>query len=120
MKPSAKTLRRVLIGLSVIVVVIGGISIVPLKRVNEFVYSEDVKGYWASLQDFVNKNGHYPTNDTEIGAFFKMSPKELQQASVEYLSPHDTNADEVVLWWKQKTIFGVRVGITESGIIVKQ
>ncbi|SRR5260221_232735 len=120
MKPSTKTLRLVLIGLGVTVLVIGGISIVPLKRVTEFVYSEDVKGYWASLQDFVNKNERYPTNGAEIGIFFKMSPKELQQAPVEYLAPHDTNADEVVLWWKQKTIFGVKVGITESGMVVKK
>ena len=113
-------MRRVLIGLGITVLVIGGICFAPLKRFTEFVYTEDVKGYWASLQDFVNKNERYPTNNTEIAAFFKMSPQELKKAPVEYLAPHDTNTDEVVLWWKHKTIFGVQVGITESGMIIKK
>jgi len=120
MKTPANNLRRLLIGWAFTVILLGSISIVPLKRAGEFVYSEDIKGYWASLQDFAHKNGRYPTNDTETGIFFKISPEELQQAPVEYLAPHDTNADEVVFWWKQKTIFGVKIGITKSGMIVKQ
>jgi|GEM_PF-2524310 len=120
MKKAAKNLRLMLIGLGITVLVIAAIGIVPLKRVTEFIYSEHVKGYWATLQEFVNKNGHYPKDDTEIGAFFHETPEQLKKEPVEYVAPHDTNTDEVVLWWKKKTVFGVRVGITESGNIVRQ
>jgi hypothetical protein len=117
MKSPAKTRRLVLIGLIIGVIALGSIIVVPLKRIGEFGRAESVKGYWASLQEFVKQNGRYPKDDAEIGAFFHTAP---EQEPVEYLAPHDTNADEVVLWWKQRTMFGVRVGITESGAIVKK
>ena len=116
MKPSRKTLRHVLVGLSVLLVVLVAIIVGPLKRLGEFGNAESVKGYWASLQDFVKQNGRYPKDDAEIGAFFHTA---ADKEPVEYVAPHDDSADEVVLWWKQKTMFGVRVGITESGTIVK-
>lgn len=120
MEPSAKTLRPWLIGLGVTVLVFAAIIAAPLKRVTEFCYAKDVKGYWATLQGFVNKNGRYPNGDAEISVFFHETPEQLKQEPVEYVAPHDTNAEEAVLWWKKKTIFGVKVGITESGMIIKK
>lgn len=120
MKLPTKNLRLFLIGLCMTVLVLSVISIIPLKKMTEFAYAEHVKGYWVSLQDFANKNGHYPKNDAEVGAFFHETSEQVKREPVEYVAPQDTNADEVVLWWKTKTMFGVRVGITESGTIVKQ
>jgi hypothetical protein len=117
MKPSARIRRLVLIGLGVVVLAIGGLMVVPLKRMGEFGCAESVKGYWASLQDFVKQNGRYPKDEAEIAAFFHTAP---DKEPVEYIAPHDDNTDEVVLWWKKNTIFGVKVGITESGMIVKK
>jgi hypothetical protein len=117
MKSPAKTRRLVLIGLSIGLLALGGMMVVPLKRISEFGRAESVKGYWASLQDFVKQNGRYPKGDAEIAAFFHTPP---EKEPVEYIAPHDDSADEVVLWWKQKTMFGVRIGITESGMIVKK
>jgi|SRR5688572_9146341 len=117
MTPSAKALRFVLVGLGILVVVLVVVIVGPLKRLGEFGRAEGCKGYWASLQDFVKQNGRYPKDDAEIAAFFHTLPG---KESVEYVAPHDDSADEVVLWWKQKTMFGVRVGVTESGVIVKR
>ena len=120
MKWPAKTRRFLLTGLVISVIAIGGLLVVNLERFGEFDRAEGVKGYWASLQEFMKQNGHYPKDDTEIGAFFHMTSEELKQAPVEYMAPHNTNADEVVLWCKPRTILGVRIGIAESGKIVKK
>lgn len=120
MKSPAKTPRRILIAWGVTVLVLGGMSIVPLKHVGEYFYAEDVKGYWATLQEFVEEKGRYPKDEAEIGAYYNVTLEQLKQEPVVYVPPHSTNADEVVLWWKKKTIFGVKVGITESGVIVKK
>jgi hypothetical protein len=117
MKPSRKSLRLALVGLIVLAVVLVAVIVGPIKRVGEFGRAESVKGYWASLQDFVKQNGHYPKGDAEIAAFFHTAP---EKEPVEYVAPHDDSADEVVLWWKQKTMFDVKVGVTESGMIVKR
>jgi hypothetical protein len=117
---SSKTFWKVLIGLAITVFVLGAISIIPLKQLNEFCYAENVKGCWASVQNFVNKNGRYPKDDAELGAFFHETPDQMRHERVEYIAPRDANADEVILWYKERTVFGVRVGITESGTIVKQ
>ncbi len=85
--------------------------------VEEFGRAESVKGYWASLQEFVKQQGRYPKDEAEIGAFFQTVPG---KDPVEYVAPHDASSDEVVLWWKQRTLFGVQVGVTESGRIVKK
>ena len=120
MKWPAKARRFLLIGLTICVLAIAGLLVVNLERFGEFDRAEGVKGYWASLQEFVKQNGHYPKGDAEIGAFFHMTPDELKHAPVEYVAPHGTNADEVVLWCRPRTIFGVRIGITESGKIVRK
>ena len=119
--PAKRSLRWLLsVGLGIVIVAMGGVVIAQLKHFNEFSQAEAVKGYWASLQDFEHKNGHYPKDDAEIGAFFHETQQEIKQAPVIYVAPHDTNVDEVIFWHRDKTIFGVRIGITESGSIVKQ
>ena len=120
MKTPGKTLRRVALGLGIALLVLGGISIYPLKRLSEFSCAETVKGYWASLQPFVQTNGRYPRDDAELGALFHETPVQLQNEPVVYLAPHDTNTDEIVLWLKHRSLFGAKIGITESGMIVKQ
>ena len=120
MKTHSKTLRRVALGLGIALLVLGGISIYPLKRLSEFSCAETVKGYWASLQPFVQTNDRYPRDDAELGALFHETPIQLQSEPVVYLAPHDTNTDEVVLWLKQRSLFGAKIGITESGVIIKQ
>lgn len=117
MKPSYKAPRLAAVGLGVLAVVLVAIIVGPLKRLGEFGCAESVKGYWGTLQDFVKQNGHYPKDEAEIGAFFHVTP---DKEPVQYVAPRYESADEVVLWWKQKTMFGVRVGITESGMIVKK
>lgn len=92
-------------------------TIGPLIRVIEFGYAEGCKGYWASLQEFVKQNGRYPKDEAEIGNFFKI---EAGKEPVEYIAPHDETTDEVILWWKEKSLLVRKVGITESGVIVKK
>ena len=89
----------------------------PVRKIGELGRAEAVKGYWASLQDFEKQNGRYPTNNAEIAQFFHT---ELGSEPVEYVPPQTRSDDDVVLWWKQKTIFRVQVGITKSGAIVKR
>jgi hypothetical protein len=88
-----------------------------VRKIGEFGRAEAVKGYWASLEEFENQNGRYPTNNAEIGAFFHATPG---SEPVEYVPPQQGGRDDVVLWWKQKTLFGVQVGITRSGTVVKR
>ena len=104
-------------GLIILLVVLVAIVVGPLRKLGEFGRAESCKGYWASLQDFVKEKGHYPKGDAEIASFFQIAP---EKEPVEYVVPRDDSTDEVVLWWRQKTMFGVRVGITESGTIVKR
>jgi hypothetical protein len=108
-----------LIWLAVAAVIIAAflIAIGPVRKIGEFGIAEAVKGYWASLQDFEKQNGRYPTNNAEIGAFFHTTPG---SEPVEYVPPQQGGSDDVVLWWKQKTLFGVQVGITRSGTVVKR
>jgi hypothetical protein len=117
MKLSAKTLRFVAVGLVIFLAVLVVIIVGPLRKLGEFGRAESCKGYWATLQDFVKQKGHYPKDDSEIAPFIQTAP---EKEPVEYVAPRDDAIDEVVLWWKQKTMFGVRVGITESGTIVKR
>ena len=115
-----KTVRRgILIGLIIglVVIVVSGLDF--LKCFGEFSDAESVKGYWASLREFEMKNGRFPTNDLEIADYFHDTLEQIRQEPVEYLAPQGTNEAQVVLWWKKKTLFGVRVGITKSGEIIK-
>ena len=93
------------------------VTIGPVRKVGEFGRAEAVKGYWASLQEFEKQKGRYPRDDAEIAAFFHTAPG---SEPVEYVPPQQSSPDEAVLWWKQKTMFGVQVGITKSGTIVKR
>ena len=93
------------------------IAIGPVRKIGEFGRAEAVKGYWASLQDFEKQKGRYPRDDAEIAAFFHTAPG---SEPVEYVPPQPSSGDEVILWWRQKTLFGVQVGITKSGTIVKR
>ena len=105
------------LGLAVIIIAAIGAAVGPVRKVSEFVRAEHVKGYWASLQEFEKQKGRYPKDNAEIAAFFHAA---ADSEPVEYVPPRDGSGDEVVLWWKDKTVFGVRVGITKSGLIVKQ
>ena len=80
--------------LGVALIVIAAMSVRPLERFGEFDRAESVKGYWASLQHFVEENGRYPKDDKEISAFFHTTS---EKEPVNYIPPQDTNADEVVL-----------------------
>jgi hypothetical protein len=92
-------------------------AIGPGRKLGEFSRAEAVKGYWASLQEFEKQKGRYPRDDAEIAAFFHTAPGAEQ---VEYVPPQQSSGDEVILWWRQKTLFGVQVGITKAGTIVKR
>ena len=105
------------LGLAAIIIAGIGVALGPVRKVGEFGRAESVKGYWASLQEFEKRKGRYPKDSAEIAAFFHTT---AGSEPVEYVSPRDGSGDEVILWWKDKTIFGVRVGITKSGVIVKQ
>jgi len=107
------------IGLALAAVAIATLLIIigPVRKIGEFGRAEAVKGYWASLQDFEKEKGRYPADDAEIAAFFHATPG---SEPVEYMPPRQSSGDEVILWWKEKTLFGVQVGITKSGTIVKR
>ena len=105
------------LGLAAIIIVAIGVAVGPVRKVGEFGRAEAVKGYWASLQEFEKQKGRYPKDNAEIAAFFHTT---ADSEPVEYLPPGHGTADEVILWWKDKTVFGVRVGITKSGVIVKK
>lgn len=104
-------------GLFIALIALVAFVVGPLRRTGEFAYAEGCKGYWRSLQDFVKQNGRYPRDEVEINAFFNTA---TDKEPVEYVAPHDDEADEVVLWWKEKSMFGARIGITESGTIIKK
>jgi hypothetical protein len=105
------------LGLAAVVIAAFLIAVGPVRKIGEFGRAEAVKGYWASLQDFEKQNGRYPIDNAEIAAFFHTKPG---SEPVEYVSPQQAGRDDVVLWWKQKTLFGVQVGITKSGTVVKR
>ena len=103
--------------LGIVTTILSGMLIFgPVRQFDEFAMAENVKGYWASLQDFERKNGRYPKDAAEINAFFHTS---TETEPVDYVPPQGTNDEEVILWWKKKTIFGSTVGITKGGMIVK-
>jgi hypothetical protein len=102
---------------AVSVVVAIGVAVGPVRKVGELGRAEAVKGYWASLQEFEKQKGRYPNDNAEIAAFFHTA---ADSEPVEYVPPSGGTGDEVILWWKDKTVFGVRVGITKSGEIVKK
>jgi len=105
------------LGLAAIIIAAIGVAVGPVRKIGEFGRAEAVKGYWASLQEFEKQKGRYPKDNAEITAFFRTRQ---DSESVEYVPPRDGSADDVILWWKDKTVFGVRVGITKSGPIVKK
>jgi len=106
--------------LAILIVALGCFAIIQFKQLTEFWNAEEAKGHWASIQNFVKVNGRYPKDEAEIGTFFHETPEELKQEPVEYIAPRDINGDQIILWCRNKTIFGVRIGVTESGTIVKQ
>jgi hypothetical protein len=109
------TIALLAITVSAVVAVL--IFVGPVRKISEFNRAERVKGYWASLQDFERKHGRYPKDNAEIAAFFHI---DAGSEPVVYVPPDEHSEDQVVLWWKQKTVFGVQVGITRSGTIVKR
>jgi hypothetical protein len=117
---TTKNRHLLLTGLGILVVVLGCTGIIFLKFFSEFRAAEEAEGHWAGIQNFVKVNGRYPKDEAEIGVFFHETPEELKQEPVTYMVPHGMNDDEVILWCKNKTIFGVRIGVTESGTIVKK
>lgn len=117
MKSNRKTSKIVTIGCSFVAVAGIALGLKILLQFEEFGRTEAVKGYWASLATFHNQFGRYPKDTAEISEFFK---NDADFAPVEYVKPLDDNADETILWWKDRTRFGVMIGITESGDIVKK
>jgi hypothetical protein len=117
MRSRRKILTVVALGVAAVIIAAVGVAIGPLRKLGEFGRAESVKGYWASLQEFEKQNGRYPKDTAEIAAFFHTA---TGSERVEYVPPGDNSADEAILWWKGKTMFGVKVGITKSGAIVKK
>ena len=113
--------RRIVIAIALVLalmsIVAVFVAISQIRQFEEFGTAESVKGHWASLQDFRKEHGRYPRDEAEIAAYFQIA---AGTAPVRYVPPHDENADEPILWWKEKTRSGVIVGITESGEIVKR
>jgi hypothetical protein len=120
MTVQSKYRRLILTGLAIVILALGSFAIIQYKQFDEFSKAEGAKGHWVGIQEFVKANGRYPKDEAEIGAFFHETPEELKQEPVEYIAPHDINGDDVILWCRKKTIFGVRIGVTQSGTIVKQ
>jgi hypothetical protein len=117
MKSRRRIWTFIVLGLAVVILAAIGVALGPVRKISEFGRAESVKGYWAGLQEFEKQKGRYPKDNAEIGAFFHIA---ADSEPVEYVPPHEASGDEVILWWKDKTMFGVRVGITKSGLIVKQ
>src|SRR5262245_21222562 len=107
-----------IIGLALVAIAVATLLIIigPVREIDEFGRAEEVKGYWANLQEFEKQKGRYPADSAEIAAFFHTT---TGSEPVEYVLPHQSG-DEVILWWKEKTLFGIQVGITKSGAIVKR
>lgn len=114
---NTRTKTWTIIGLALAAVTALLIALGPVRKLGEFGRAEGVKGYWANLQDFEKQNGRYPRDDAEIAASFHITPG---LEPVEYVPPSQSSGDAVILWWKEKTLFGVQVGITKSGTIVKR
>jgi hypothetical protein len=117
MKSNRKITKLVTMGCALLAVAGIALGLMILRQFEEFGRVEAVKGYWASLVTFRNQFGRYPKGSAEISEFFKT---DADIAPVEYVEPSDDDADETILWWKDRTRFGVMVGITESGDIVKK
>lgn len=111
--------RPLLVGLGILSVALGCYAVIVFKHLDEFSKAEGAKGHWVSIQDFVKANGRYPKDEAEIGAFFHETPEKMKQEPLEYVAPRDFNGDDVILWCRKKTIFGVRIGVTQSGSVVK-
>ena len=116
MRTAGRNWTLIWLGVAEVVIAAFLLAIGPVRKIGELGRAEAVKGYWASLQEFEKQNGRYPKDNAEIAAFFHTTPS---SEPVEYVQPQE-GKDDVVLWWKKKTLFGVRVGITRSGTVVKR
>ncbi len=80
--------------------------------------SEGIKGEWISVQDFVKAKGTYPKDLNELNTYYHYTPK--GEDDIIYIKPNDDDKDEIILWLKRSTCAGTRIGIRESGLVVKE
>lgn len=85
--------------------------------IQELSISESIKGDWKDIQKFVEARGQYPNNSDELDEFYSYTPNGDEAT---YIKPIDDDKDEVILWWKELSRSGKKIGIRESGVIVKE
>lgn len=85
--------------------------------IQEVLFTESIKGEWIDVMKFVKAKGRYPNNLNELNAYYNYTSEE---EVITYLKPIDEGKDEVILWWKKESISGKRIGIKESGLVVKK
>ena len=80
--------------------------------------AEELKGEWISIQDYIKDKNEYPRDLIELNKFYNYTPTEDEK--VVYIKPTDENKNEVILWWKEKSRLNHRIGIKESGEVIKE
>lgn len=99
-----------------------GLSALTFLRVflapkfEEFVRVEDAKSEWIAIIEFKNTKNRYPYDLDELSSHFQYTSSE---ENIIYLPPRDNNTDEIILWLKRESKLGNRIGVRESGIVVK-
>lgn len=86
------------------------------EEFEEFVRVEDAKSEWIAIIEFKNTKNRYPYDLDELSSHFQYTSSE---ENIIYLPPRDNNTDEIILWLKRESKLGNRIGVRESGIVVK-
>lgn len=82
--------------------------------IQELCITEGIKGDWIGVQDYVKAKGRYPNDEKELYDYYKLTPTGEEPI---YIKPQDDNEDEVILWSREKTLSGKRIGIRECGLV---
>lgn len=105
------------VGISVLLAVAALLAVHTWRDFQEFRIVEECKGYWLDVHKFQEETGRLPENEAELASFYAT---DLSNSPVYYVKPTDDKRDEVVIWWKEIPCCGKRIGVTESGMVVKQ
>ena len=114
-------IKKVII-LSVVIIALAAVSLFMVymyENYQESLFFESLKPDWHTLIQYKGNAGRFPKDLQEYADYYKNGDN-AGTLPVIYIRPQDEEKDEVMLWWKKRTLKGTRIGITESGKPIKE